>query len=55
MKRTYITPSTETVNVVAEQMIALSFSEDNEFGSGLLNDEYVDGEVLSKELDFDLW
>ena len=54
MKRTYITPSTETVKVVAEQMIALSFGSDNTSGSGSLNDDYAH-EVLSKDIDFSLW
>ena len=54
MKRTYITPSTETVKVATQQMIALSFGSDNTSGSGSLNDDYAH-EVLSTEIDFSLW
>ena len=54
MKRTYITPSAETVDVATEQMIAFSFDRGNASGSSSLNDEYAD-EVLSKDIDFSLW
>lgn len=59
MKRTYITPSMETVNVATQQMIAASTRSGIEFGSsgsgsGSLNSGYEEG-VLSKDFDFDLW
>lgn len=59
MKRTYITPATETVNVAAQQMLVSSPGSGIEFdgsgfGSGSLNSGYEDG-VLSKDFDFDLW
>ena len=57
MKRTYIKPSTETVRVATQQMIAASgitFDDDFTIGEGFLNDEYETG-VLSIDLGFDLW
>lgn len=59
MKRTYITPSSEIVRVLSEQMIAASgitFDDDFAIGEGFLNDEtVVGGSALSKDYDFDLW
>lgn len=55
MKKTYIKPSTETVQIEMEQVIAssggeLSFGSDGNSGVGSLNDDYAD-EVLSKGRD----
>lgn len=52
MKKTYIKPSTEIVQIEVEQVIAvsggdLSFGSDDNSGSVSLNDDYAD-EVLSR-------
>ena len=47
MKKTYIKPSVEIVNIGTQQMIAASggilFDDLNSTGSSSLNDDYADG------------
>ena len=55
MKKTYLKPAIETAYIAIEQMIAASggglditFSDDNSTGSGNLNNDYADGDAMSK-------
>lgn len=59
MKKTYIKPTIETVNISAQNLMAASggpitFSDDDE-GYGELDDEYASGSALSKKSMFELW
>ena len=57
MKKTYIKPTTETMHICTENMImsstnGVTFNDDNNSGSGFLNDDYAN-EALSKDRGFD--
>lgn len=63
MKKTYITPAMEMTYIATEQVIATSgggfgitFNDDDNTGFGGLNNDYADGDAMSKSrgaLDFD--
>ena len=52
MKKSYIKPSVEIVNIGTQQMIAASgdflFDDLNSTGSSSLNDDYADGPAMSR-------
>lgn len=56
MKKTYIQPSMNLAYLATQQMIALSFEDDDDHGKGGLHDEYAEGDAMSKGRDdFGLW
>ena len=54
MKKTYIKPTTETMHICTENMImtsgkSVTFKDDNDTGGGLLNNDYAEGDAMSKD------
>ena len=52
MKKTYIKPTTETMHICTENMImsstnGVTFNDDNNSGSGFLNDGYAEGDAMT--------
>lgn len=55
MKKTYMKPAVETVEVEIQSLMVVSFTSDGESGTASISDTEVKGDVLSKDTDFDLW
>lgn len=57
MKKNYIQPNTEIININMPTLMAASinFNDNDGTGSGNLNDDYADGDALSKWAGSDLW
>lgn len=56
MKKTYLKPTVETVEIETQSLMQASFSEDNATGSmGINSDKTATGVAMSKETGFDLW
>ena len=51
MKKIYITPATDSVEVKLQTMIAGSITLNDEGGTGTLFDEDAIGDALSREID----
>ncbi len=58
MKKTYIKPTIDVVNIETEGFFAVSpltFEEDGNNGSGTFIDDYAGGDAMSKSHSFDVW